>query len=196
MLSQRLSPVTLVLALSSLCSSCLFTKTPRSFTPPPPQTQPEIPKDAPVVASQPPLIAGDPASTVPNAPVTIPEIAPPAAPKPVVRPGGRATPPPPRQTTTPPSTTEPPPVRLGQIFTPDEQRQYTRSIEDSLTRVRRALELLAHKSLNPDQQNEVGRIATFQKQAEQARDAQDLLTAVSLAQRADTLAQDLLGRVP
>jgi len=36
---------------------------------------------------------------------------------------------------------------------------------------------------------------TLQKQAEQARQ-EDLLTAVSLARRADQLAQDLLGRLP
>jgi hypothetical protein len=82
------------------------------------------------------------------------------------------------------------------MFTPDEQRQYNRTIEDSLGRVKRALDSLARKNLSADQQGEVSRIATFQKQAEQARDAQDLLTAVSLAQRADTLAQDLLNRNP
>jgi hypothetical protein len=98
--------------------------------------------------------------------------------------------------TTPPPTEQPPPPRLGQIFPPEEIRQYNRAIDESLTRVKRALETLAHKSLNPDQQLEVSRIATFQKQAEQARDSQDLLTAKSLAERADTLAQDLLGRIP
>jgi hypothetical protein len=41
----------------------------------------------------------------------------------------------------------------------------------------------------------LNRIQTFQKQAEQARDA-DLVTAVNLARRADLLAQDLIKRLP
>jgi hypothetical protein len=41
----------------------------------------------------------------------------------------------------------------------------------------------------------VGRIQTFQKQAEQAREL-DLVTAVNLARRADLLAQDLIKRLP
>jgi hypothetical protein len=85
---------------------------------------------------------------------------------------------------------------LGPLFTADEQRQYNRNIEDSLNRVRRALELLSRKNLNADQQVEITRIVTFQKQAEQAREAQDLLTAKSLAERADTLATDLVNRIP
>src|SRR5262249_57597295 len=83
---------------------------------------------------------------------------------------------------TPQPADQPPPARLGPLFSADEMRQYNRAIDDSLTRVKRALDVLSHKSLPPDQQAEVGRIATFQKQAEQAREAQDLLTAKSLAQ--------------
>ncbi len=194
MSNLRFSPLPVVLALSSFCSSCLFRKTPPSFTPPPPQTQPQMSAKQPVVSSPPPLIAGDPSATIPNAPVTIPELPAPPAPKPPVR--GRPTPVQPKPTQAAPPPDQPPPPKLGQIFAPEEMRQYNRAIDDSLNRVKRALEILAHKSLNPDQQNEVNRIATFQKQAEQAREAQDMLTAVSLAQRADTLAQDLLGRVP
>ncbi|MBZ5604527.1 MAG: hypothetical protein LAO79_19670 [Acidobacteriia bacterium] len=194
MFNLRFSPLPVVLALSSLCSSCLFKKSPRSFTPPPPQSQPRLPTTQPVVTSPPPLIAGDPSGNIPSAPATIPEIPAPPAPKPPVR--GRPVPTQPKPAQATPPAEQPPPPRLGQIFAPEELRQYNRAIDDSLNRVKRALEILAHKSLNPDQQVEVSRIATFQKQAEQARDAQDMLTAVSLAQRADTLAQDLLGRVP
>jgi hypothetical protein len=190
----RLSPLTLVLALSALTSSCWPGKSPKPFTPPPPQTQPEIPTNAPIVTGQPPQIAGDPSASIPQTPTTSPELAAPPAPKPV--PPRRNPQPPPQRTnpTTPPVET-PPVTRLGQSYTPDELRQYTRSIEDSMGRARRALDALAQKRLNGDQQGEVNRITTFLKQAEQARDAQDLLTAVSLAQRADTLAQDLLGRI-
>ena len=82
------------------------------------------------------------------------------------------------------------------MFTAEERRDYNKSIDDSLERVRRALTVLAKKNLNPDQQNEINRISTFQKQAEQARETQDLTTAVSLAKRAEVLAEDLLSRFP
>jgi hypothetical protein len=87
-------------------------------------------------------------------------------------------------------------VRLGQIYTPEEQREYNRIIDESLNRVKRALDTLARKNLNADQQVEISRITNFQKLAEQSRDSQDLLTAKNFAQRAATLAQDLLGRIP
>jgi hypothetical protein len=195
MLNPRLRPpaLSLLLAVSSLTSSCFFRKTPQGFTPPPPRAQPQLSAKQPVIATPPPLIAGDPAATVPMAPATIPDLPPPPAPRPTPR-RPQPAPPPKPVTTTPP--TEPQPPRLGQMFTPDEMRNYNRAIDDSLNRVRRALDLLSRKNLNPDQQVEVSRIATFQKQAEQARDAQDLLTAKNLAERADTLAQDLLSRVP
>ncbi len=47
----------------------------------------------------------------------------------------------------------------------------------------------------PSRARSANRIRTFQKQAEQARE-QDLVTAVSLARRAEVLAQDLVGRLP
>ncbi len=196
MLNLRLSPLPLVLALSAFTSSCWPRKAPKAFTPPPPQTQPQIPSSPSIVSSAPPEIAGDPASTIPLPPLTIPEIPAPAAPKPPQQKKGTPTPTQPRPTPTNPPNEPQPGPRLGPVYSADETRQYTRSIEDSLSRVRRALDTLSRKNLNPDQQAQVSLIANFQKQAEQARDAQDLLTAVSLAQRADTLAQDLLGRIP
>jgi len=82
-----------------------------------------------------------------------------------------------------------------QIFTAEQQREYTRSLDESLDRVKRLLGSVAGKSLSPELAQIVGRIQTFQKQAEQARE-QDLVTAVSLARRADLLAKDLLERLP
>ena len=85
--------------------------------------------------------------------------------------------------------------RLGQIFTAEQVREYNRSLDENLDRVKKALNNLAGKKLNPEQTEVVNRIRTFQVQAEQARE-QDLVTAVSLARRADLLAKDLLGRLP
>jgi hypothetical protein len=61
--------------------------------------------------------------------------------------------------------------------------------------VNRALVIVEAKNLTPEQKEMAERIRTFRKQAEQARE-QDLLTAVSLARRADLLAKDLLERLP
>jgi hypothetical protein len=89
----------------------------------------------------------------------------------------------------------PAPPQLGQIFTPDQTREYNRTLNDSLDRVRKALAVVAGKNLNAEQSEIANRIRTFERQAEQARE-QDLVTAVSLARRADLLAQDLLDRLP
>jgi hypoxanthine-guanine phosphoribosyltransferase len=51
------------------------------------------------------------------------------------------------------------------------------------------------KNLTAEQKDIVERIKTFRKQAEQAKE-EDLLTAVSLAKRADLFAKDLLQRLP
>jgi hypothetical protein len=51
------------------------------------------------------------------------------------------------------------------------------------------------KNLTADQKNTAERVQTYLSQAEQARE-QDLVTAVSLAKRADLLAKDLLERLP
>ena len=55
--------------------------------------------------------------------------------------------------------------------------------------------MVAGRTLNAEMTSILNRIQTFQKQAEQARDA-DLVTAVNLARRADLLAQDLIKRLP
>jgi hypothetical protein len=81
------------------------------------------------------------------------------------------------------------------MFTPEEFRANTRALNESLERVNRALAIVEGKTLTPDQKEIAERIRTFRKQAEQARE-QDLLTAVSLARRADLLAKDLLERLP
>jgi len=197
--NSRLSPLALILivGLSAFSSSCWFRKTQKAFTPPPPETQPQLPSEAARIDAKPPAIEGDPAATIPNSPVSIPDVPAPPAPKPPAR---KTTPTPPPSvatpTTPPPTQQQQPPTRLGQIYTPEEQREYNRIIDESLNRVKRLLDALARKNLSADQQVEVSRITNFQKLAEQSRDSQDLLTAKNFAQRADTLAQDLFGRIP
>ena len=81
------------------------------------------------------------------------------------------------------------------MFTPEEQRENTHILDECLERVNRALAHVEGRNLTPEQKEIAERIRTFRKQAEQARE-QDLLTAVSLAKRADLLAKDLLERLP
>jgi hypothetical protein len=181
-----------VIVLSTLSSSCWFQKKPAAFTPPPPQAQPKVASD-PVTLPQPPQIAADPkANLPPSAPDSVPDPLPPADRNvPARRPPAST----PVHTTPPPASAEAPaPPRLGPVFTADQRREYTRSLEESLERVRRALEFLATRNLNPEQRAARDKISTFQKQAEQARE-QDLVLAVNLAKRADLLAQDLVARV-
>jgi len=165
------------------------------FNPPPPHAQPRTPSSTPPQLPPPPQIAADTsANLAPQVPTSIPELAPPPQPKPQQKKSATVAAPRP----VPPAPTEqaPQPPRLGQLFTPEQEREYNRNIDENLDRVKRALAILSRKNLNADQAESATRIAAFQKQAEQARDAHDLASADLLARRAATLAADLLTRVP
>lgn len=181
-----------ILALSMTSSSCLFKKSPVAFTPPPPSARSisaKLPK-----LSEPPLIMGDPTANLPQETISVAELPPPPAHRPPPRrPVVTTAPPKPAAPAQP--ETAPPAPRLGQLFTPDQEREYNRTLDESLERVKRALAVVSAKPLSPEQSEIANKIRTFQKQAEQARE-QDLLTAVTLAKRADVLARDLLERVP
>src|SRR5271169_4762119 len=162
----RLLPVTLLLMASS---ACWFRKSPPAFTPPPPpQAQATTPE--PPTLPAPPKIEGDPAATAP--PETSASLPPaPEPPKPKrSRRESTASAPPKAAAPAPASAPETPPPKLGQIFTPDQLREYNRILDESLERVRKALAILAGKNLNPEQSEIANRIRTFQKQAEQARE--------------------------
>jgi len=197
--------LTLILGLSIGSSSCVFQKAPKAFTPPPPQSsrQSPTPAAAKPTLPAPPQIAGSlEATSPPTIPTSIPEMPAPPPSRPSPRRGQPvpAGPKNPATTTPPPDSTgtpaTPAPPRLGQIFTPDQLREHNRAIDESLDRVKKALAVLSQKKLNAEQTETVNRITTFQKQAEQAREAQDLANAELLAKRADLLAQDLMTRVP
>jgi hypothetical protein len=187
--------LSLILALSLGSSACWFQKPKihRVFVPPPPKPRPaivtevpELPPGPDIEANYEPELPGDLFATMPGAGP------PPPAPRPPAPPPARvvAAPPP-----VPVPDAPPPPPRLGQIFTAEQLREYNRNLDESLERVKKVLTAVAGKSLNPDLAEIIGRIQTFQKQAEQAREL-DLVTAVNLARRADLLAQDLIKRLP
>jgi hypothetical protein len=189
-----------VLALSLASTSCLRPQKnpPRAFTPPPTKIWGAVPNTIPTLPQAPP-IAPDEASVAPPqlpdmTPETFPEV--PEAPKRVTT--HRATPPvvapkPPAIAT--PAESPPAPPRLAQLYTAEEQREHARTLDETMERVNRSLASIEGKNLTQEQKEQVERIRTYQKQAEQARE-QDLLTAVSLARRADLLAKDLLERLP
>jgi hypothetical protein len=183
-----------IFALSLASTSCLRQKTQaRVFTPPPARAWPVVADTTPELPEA-PQIASDSASMAPPQLPPMTDLSPeiPEAPKRVER---RPTPPPvtaPRPAPAGPVTPVTP--RLAQMFTPEEFRENTRTLDESLNRVNRILAIVDGKNLSPAQKEIADRIRTFRKQAEQARE-QDLLTAVSLARRADLLAKDLLDHL-
>ena len=190
MSDSRLIPLVLVLCVGT--SACWFRakKKPRVFVPPAVQVRPVKLPSQPQVPD-PPGLDLKVAAAIPEFPILLPELPPPPAPPKRVPP----TPVAPKVQPQPQPPEPPPPPKLGQIFTAEQLRDYNRTLDESLERVRRRLALIGAKSLNAEQTETVGRIRTFLRQAEQARE-QDLVTAVNLARRADVLAEDLAGRLP
>jgi hypothetical protein len=175
-------------------SSCFFKKGPRAFNPPPIYAKP-VPEPKPTVVTLPGEAESGPEvmATLPETP-RIPSLPAPRPPTPPKKPAIAAAP----KAVVTPSEPAPEPIavpRLGQIYTAEQTREYSKTLEESLDRVRRTIAVIEKKSLTPEQSQALEGIRTFQKQAEQARE-QDLLTAVNLARRADLLARDLAGRLP
>lgn len=96
----------------------------------------------------------------------------------------------------PPATPAPGASRyqLGQLLTPEQQREYQQKIDESLKRARASL-LAARPRLTASYRETFRRVETFIRQAEQLRRS-DPVQAFSFAERADLLAQDLLRSLP
>jgi hypothetical protein len=89
-----------------------------------------------------------------------------------------------------PSAPPAPPPKLGDILTPDEQKQYSASIDQSLSHAQTSLNSITGRQLNKDQQAEVEQIRNFMQQAQGTRTS-DPAGAKSLAERAEVLGRDL-----
>lgn len=181
-----------VLVLSVGTGGCWFRKPPRTFVPPTPVAI-SIPEELEEIPP-PPDVTLNLTATLPPVPATLGDYPGP----PVTPTNGRPRrpglgPSKPAQVEETPIPVTPPP-KLGQLYTPEQRRDYNRAIDESLDRVRRTLAVASRKSLNSELSETVARIRTFQRQAEDARD-QDLVTALNLAKRADVLAQDLMARL-
>ena len=178
------------LAAMVMTTGCLFHKAkPVAYTPPPPR--PKVKLGPPPVLPAGPDLEAD-VSLPPSLPVYIPAV--PEPPRPP-----RPKPPPvaigPKLPTTPSTDPVVPAPRLGQIFTAEEIKEYNSDLDRNLDNVRKLLGTLGRRAKSAEDRQTVERIQTFLRQAEQARQ-EDLVTAVSLARRADLLAQDLLKRLP
>lgn len=176
----------------ALCVCGCSKKMPRTYLPPP-----LPPQNAKVIL--PPAYVEAPVEDQLVAKVELPVVTLdlptfPEAPKPAVRPRPPASAPKPAASVV--AQPENPALpRITQMFTTEEYRAYTKDLDETLSRVSRALEMLSKKNLTAEEKDKEEQITTFQKQAEKARE-QDLVNAVNLARRADLLAKDLLERLP
>jgi hypothetical protein len=80
---------------------------------------------------------------------------------------------------------------LGEVVTPDQQRQLNAAIDQSLSRAQTSLAAIVNRQLTKDQQGLVAQIRNIMQQAQAARSS-DLPGAKSLAGRAEVLAKDLV----
>jgi hypothetical protein len=93
--------------------------------------------------------------------------------------------------TSAPSVAPPAPApKLGDILKPDEEKQYSASIDLSLSHAQASLNSIGGRQLSKDQQAEVEQIRNFIRQAQATR-VSDPAGARSLAARAEVLARDL-----
>ena len=93
--------------------------------------------------------------------------------------------------------TPPPPAPAPQLvpmLTPAQRQELERSVNDRIGRAQNILGSILGKRLSGEQEDMVGQIRTFLKQAEEARGT-DLLRANNLAERSEVLAQNLARRL-
>lgn len=191
----------LCLAGCLLLTSACHREKPRPLSPPPPP-QPVQKSESDIKLDAPPKVEPKTAATeVLPLPAEVQDLPPPPPePKPQKR----------RRSTAPPAKTTPtqgeeetenqvandqtvPAVelpKLGEVLSTDQQKEYRRTINDSIKRARRNLAIVRRHALSEDQTNTVGQVESLILQADKTQDS-DLTSAKSLAERADLLAQDL-----
>jgi len=181
-----------VLLCDTGCTPFWRKKAPAAPPVPPPQvTLPETPKPAPSAIPPPPETP--PAKLESAIEVPPPEPLPPppdnSQPKPQRPAAAQQAGPSPAE-----ASPDPPLPQLGQILTPAQRAEYNRNIDQSLHRAEKTLQVASGRTLTREQAASVAMIASFIRQAESLRN-DDLVTALSLAQRADLLAKDLNSRL-
>lgn len=190
---MKLRPIAvLALALLAFSPGCNpFRRQRQPKVPPPvspaplprkPEPEPAPPKPAVWEFPPPPEVSPAPPSSIPPPPIEAP--LPRRPPRREARPAAAAPP----ESEAPPKA--PPVPRLTQLLSPEEQRQYNQEIDEALERAHRNVALIAQRPLNAEQQSLLERVHAFLQQTVELRQL-DLVTARSLAQRADLLARDL-----
>src|SRR5216684_5851481 len=103
----------------------------------------------------------------------------------------------PRPATPVTPATSPPanqPLRLGEMLTPDQERQYNTAMDQSLQRAHANIARVSKRQLSKEQQGIVVQVQSFIEQAQSTRKT-NLTAAKSLAERADVLARELARTV-
>ncbi len=198
LVNTRMACSLLLVGASLTTSGCLFggaKKKAKVFVPPPIySTAPAPPANpSPAVITAP--LDTEPVVNAGTEPITVGTSLPPAPAKPTPAPKT----PPAKQPATAVEITPPPVVPAPKpttIFSAAERTQMNRDIDQSLGKVRAALALVEGKTnLSADQATLANNARTFMTNAEQVR-AQDLVTAVSLAKRAESFATELVQHLP
>jgi len=193
--NTRMACSLLLLASSLSTSGCFFSrkKPLKVFVPPPvyaktPPSTETKPVDVPL-----PLDIGTP-EPGPEPAVAVGTNLPPAPAKPVAPPKTPAAKPPPTVVEIPPPQPTPAPQPTA-IYSPAERQRMNQEIDQSLVKVRAALARAEGKTLSADLQGYLNNARNNMLSAEQTR-IQDLVTAVSLAKRAESFATELVTRLP
>lgn len=197
--TKRTACAALVVAGTLTTTGCLFGEkktTTRVFVPPPVYAKDPVPVarlgELPAPPEEIPIVE----------PIPGPEIAvnnpplPPAPPKPApAKPPATAKPTPPAVVEVVPPPTPPPSPKPTTIISADERRRMTQELDGMLDRVRKVLLQAEGKTLSGDVATLRTQAQNSLQQAEQTR-VQDLVTAVSLARRAESFAMELVQRLP
>lgn len=89
-----------------------------------------------------------------------------------------------------PQTTKPE-IKLAEVLTEEQRRDYNQTIDESVGEARRALISLQGRTLTREQTENESRVRTFIRQAEETR-ASDVRAAAQFSRRAALLARELL----
>ncbi len=134
------------------------------------------------VPNEPPAVLPPTAAATPPAEEPVQTKKPKRASRPVA-PATPASPPPSNQ-----------PLRLGEMLTPEQERQYNAAMDQSLRRAQANIAVVSKRRLSSEQKGIVAQVQSFMEQAQSTRKT-NLTAAKSLAERADVLARDLARTV-
>ncbi|HYL34669.1 MAG TPA: hypothetical protein VEV17_02010 [Bryobacteraceae bacterium] len=153
----------------------------------PPEAAPAQPAPTQPAPTQPAPAQPAPAQPAPAQP------SPSSTPSPVPRrprpPAGTPAPQPSQGPANPAPPAAPAP-RLGQVLTPEQQKEYNGAIDQSLERAQGSLRAIGNRQLSAEQRASLEEIQNFIRQAQATR-ASDLPGARRLAERAEVLARNL-----